>query len=166
MFIRNSLKVWRENKLDLLIIATTILWFAVKGILGQHWDYVAPAVWALCLILIHHFFNATREVHKEIEQETRESETNYESPILAPSGGHAYVTHPIKRIPFYWPRLYGMFVLFSVLCLIPCVLVTRKSNASDRKEFLLKYHDPLLSGETGAMGVQVLSSQRDSCVLD
>jgi len=130
MFGGNCLKTWRENKLDFVIIVTTTVYFFYKGIVNQHWDYVAPMLWAICAILVNHFFNATRQVKREIEQESEKWTIARESLILPPTG-----------------HLYTVCGLFLFLCLIPSVMVGRKSNASDREDVLLRYHGHMTIGK-------------------
>lgn len=100
----------KESPFDKLVIVCTLIFFVLRGIFWQRWEFVAPLVWAICAVVLVHAVIAALKVSAEIGKEAVQPATEIRSSILTPSG------EPVRiNIAHETPRAYKLQLLAAVI---------------------------------------------------
>jgi hypothetical protein len=152
-FVAHFGAVVRESIWDRVILAATIVYLVLHGLVTKRLELVTPVVWGLCALVSFHAFKAAFMVGKEIKKGVSTFVTEQESPIFTPTGKHATVLIERPVAPrFYQLKLYGVALLIFFLCASASFSIWQRDHfvvsASDAKAQLSLQFVPVLDGDT------------------
>lgn len=124
LFLKSCLRSFEENKLDLVMIGATVLVFCTIGAINSHWDYLAPVIVSLSLIVANHLVNAAIVLQREVHQKISKKDA----------------------IPHYRFKLWTFVGIILIVLVGVCAESITRVSMSEKDDFLLKFHDHITIG--------------------